>query len=77
MSAWTHVYDLAQVVTPERMVAALCSVISNWRCDYLLSKTAFMDMRRSRIIKKMLPAIKIIDVIHSVDEAWDQIGGHR
>ncbi len=31
-----HVYDLAQVVGPERIVAALYSVISNWRCDYLL-----------------------------------------
>ncbi len=31
-----HVYDLARVVTPERMVAALCSIISNWQCDYVL-----------------------------------------
>ena len=31
-----HVYDLAQVVTTERMTAAVYSIITNWRCDYVV-----------------------------------------
>lgn len=67
-------YDLAQVVPPERMAAALCSVISNWRCDYLLVQNSLYGYAAIPHIKKLLPEIKIIDVIHSVDEDWDQAG---
>jgi glycosyltransferase involved in cell wall biosynthesis/GT2 family glycosyltransferase len=69
-----HVYDLAKVVTPERMAAALCSVISNWRCDYLLIQNSLYGYAALPHIKKMLPEIQVFDLIHSVDEAWDQIG---
>jgi len=68
-----HIYDLAPIVTAERMVAALCSVISNWRCDYLLLQNSLYGYAALPHIKKMLPGIKVFDVIHSVDEAWDQI----
>ncbi len=68
-----HVYDLAQAVAPERMVAALYSVISNWRCDYLLVQNSLYGYAAIPPIRKICPRIKIIDVIHSVDEAWDQI----
>ena len=69
-----HAYDLAQVVPSERMIAALCSVISNWRCDYLLVQNSLYGYAAIPHIRKLLPKIKIIDVIHSLDEAWDQIG---
>jgi len=69
-----HTYDLAPVVPPERMAAALCSVISNWRCDYLLVQNSLYGYAAIPHIKKLLPEITIIDMIHSVDEAWDQIG---
>ena len=69
-----HTYDLAQVVPPERMAAALCSVISNWGCDYLLLQNSLYGYAAIPHIKRLLPGIKIIDVVHSVDEAWDQIG---
>jgi glycosyltransferase involved in cell wall biosynthesis len=69
-----HTYDLAQVVPPERMAAALCSMISNWRCDYLLLQNSLYGYAALPHIRKLLPNIKIIDVLHSVDEAWDQIG---
>jgi glycosyltransferase involved in cell wall biosynthesis len=69
-----HTYDLAQVVLPERMIAALYSVISNWRCDYLLVQNSLYGYAALPHIKKLLPEIKIFDVVHSVDEAWDQIG---
>jgi glycosyltransferase involved in cell wall biosynthesis len=69
-----HTYDLAKVVPPERMIAALCSVISNWRCDYLVVQNSLYGYAAIPHIKKLLPTIRIIDVIHSVDETWDQIG---
>jgi len=68
-----HTYDLAPVVPPERMVAALCSVVSNWRCDTMLIQNSLYGYSAVPHIKKLLPQIKIVDVIHSVDEAWDQI----
>ncbi len=68
-----HTYDLAQVVPPERMAAALCSVIFNWRCDYLLVQNSLYGYAAIPHIRKLLPEIKIVDVIHSVDEAWDLI----
>jgi glycosyltransferase involved in cell wall biosynthesis len=68
-----HVYDLARVVTPERMVVAIGSIVSNWRCDYLLIQNSLYGYAAIPHLRKMLPDIKIIDVIHSVDDAWDQI----
>jgi glycosyltransferase involved in cell wall biosynthesis len=68
-----HVYDLARVVSPEKMIAALCSVISNWRCDYLLVHNSLYGYAAIPHIKKMLPRIEVFDLIHSVDDAWDQI----
>jgi len=68
-----HTYDLAQVAAPERMVAALCSVIANWRCDILIVQNSLYGYAAVQHIRKLLPDIKIVDVIHSVDEAWDQI----
>ena len=68
-----HTYDLAQVVPPERMVAALCSVISNWRCDILIVQNSLYGYSALPHIKELMPEIKIFDVIHSVDAAWDQI----
>jgi glycosyltransferase involved in cell wall biosynthesis len=55
------------------MLAALCSVILNWRCDYLVVQNSLYGYAALPRIKKMLPEIKIVDVIHSVDEAWDQV----
>lgn len=69
-----HVYDLAQVVAPERMVAALYSMITNWRCDYLLVQNSLYGYAAIPHIRKICPNIRIVDVIHSVDKAWDQIG---
>jgi len=68
-----HVYDLAQVVTPERMTAAVYSIVSNWRCDYLVVQNSLYGYAAIPHLKKLMPAIRIIDVNHYVDEAWDQI----
>jgi len=68
-----HVYDLRTAIGPERMVAALYSLVSNWRCNYLLVQNSLYGYSAIPQIKQALPDIKVIDVVHSVDEAWDQI----
>jgi glycosyltransferase involved in cell wall biosynthesis len=68
-----HTYDLAKVAPPERMIAALCSVIANWRCDTVIVQNSLYGYAAVPHIRKLLPEIKIFDVIHAVDEAWDQI----
>jgi glycosyltransferase involved in cell wall biosynthesis len=55
------------------MAAALCSIISNWRCDSLLLQNSLYGYAALPHLKKLLPDLKIFDVIHSMDEAWDQI----
>jgi len=69
----SHVYDLAPVINADRMTAALCSVVSNWRCDYVLLQNSLYGYAAVPHLKKLLPAIQVIDVIHYVDEGWDQI----
>jgi glycosyltransferase involved in cell wall biosynthesis len=69
-----HVYDLAQIVTPERMTAAVYSIITNWRCDYLVLQNSLYGYAALSHIKQVLPSIQIIDVNHYVDDTWDQIG---
>jgi glycosyltransferase involved in cell wall biosynthesis len=68
-----HVYDLAQVVAPERVTVAVCSVIANWRCDAVLVQNSSYGYAALPHIKKLFPEIRAIDIIHSVDESWDQI----
>jgi glycosyltransferase involved in cell wall biosynthesis/GT2 family glycosyltransferase len=68
-----HVYDLARVVNSDQMTAAVCSMVSNWRCDYLLLQNSLYGYAALPHLKKLLPAIQIIDLIHYVDEGWDQI----
>jgi glycosyltransferase involved in cell wall biosynthesis len=68
-----HIYDLAQVVTPEKMTAAVYSIVSNWRCDYLVVQNSLYGYAALPQIKDRLPGITVFDVIHSVDQAWDQV----
>jgi len=68
-----HVYDLAQVVPPERMIAALYSMISNWRCDCLLLQNSLYGYAALPHLKKLLPDLRIFDLVHYVDEGWDQV----
>jgi glycosyltransferase involved in cell wall biosynthesis len=68
-----HVYDLAQVVPPDRMIAALYSMISNWRCDYLLLQNSLYGYAALPHLKKLLPNLRMFDLVHYIDEGWDQI----
>ena len=68
-----HVYDLACAAGPERMTAALCSAVANWRCDYLVLQNSLYGYSALPYVKKLLPQIRIFDVNHYIDADWDQI----
>lgn len=74
---WTqctdHVYDLAQVVPPDRMVGAVYSVVLNWTCDLVVVQNTLYGYAALPHIKRARPETKTMDVIHAVDELWDQV----
>jgi glycosyltransferase involved in cell wall biosynthesis/GT2 family glycosyltransferase len=68
-----HVYDLARVLQPQRMVSAICSIVKNWQCDTVLVQNSLYGYAAVPFLKRTSPALRTIDVIHSIDEAWDQV----
>jgi glycosyltransferase involved in cell wall biosynthesis len=68
-----HVYDLAKAVPPEKMTAALCSIITNWRCDYVVIQNSLYGYAAIPHLRKMLPGSKIFDIVHALDNSWDLV----
>jgi glycosyltransferase involved in cell wall biosynthesis len=66
-----HVYDLAGLVPPEKMVAAVCSMAANWRFDTVLLHNSLAAYAAIPHLRRELPGLKVIDMIHAVDAAWD------
>jgi glycosyltransferase involved in cell wall biosynthesis/GT2 family glycosyltransferase len=69
--AVAHVYDLAQVVTPQKTVAAVYSIVTNWKCTAVLVQNSLAGYAALPHIKRDLPHAKLMDLVHSVDEDWD------
>ena len=74
---WTgsvdRIYDLAHVVPPARMTAALYSIVLNWTCDLVLAQNSFYGYAALPQIKRDLPATRTVDIIHSIDELADPV----
>lgn len=66
-----HVYDLAPLIPPERMVAGLCSIGANWEFDALVIQNSLAAYSAIPHLRKERPNLKVIDIIHAVDPAWD------
>jgi len=71
--AVAHVYDLALIVPPQKTVAAVHSIVTNWRCSAVLVQNSLAGYAAFPHIKRDLPHTKLMDVVHSVDESWDLI----
>jgi glycosyltransferase involved in cell wall biosynthesis len=71
-AAAAHVYDLAEI-SPERMVNALCSLVKNWQCSTVLVQNSLFGYAAIPFIKQIAPSTRTIDVIHALDDAWDQV----
>ena len=69
-----HVYDLAALVPPERMVAAVYSLSLNWEFHTLLIQNSLAAYSAIPFLRREQPGLRIIDWIHAVDPAWDFVG---
>ncbi len=66
-----HVLDLAALVPPERLVAALYSVAVNWEFDVLFIQNSLAAYSAIPLLRRARPQLKIMDLIHAVDPRWD------
>jgi len=69
-----HVYDLAAVVEPQRWVAALYSMGTNWEWDALVVQNSMAGYSAIPHLRRDLPALKVVDLIHAADDKWDFAG---
>jgi glycosyltransferase involved in cell wall biosynthesis len=68
-----HVYDLAGIVAPDRLAGAIYSIVTNWACDVVLVQNSLPGYSAIPHLKRDLPGVKIIDLVHSVGEDWDLV----
>ena len=66
-----HVYDLAALVSPERLIPAIYSVAVNWGFDALVLQNSLAAYSALPHLKRALPTLRVADLIHAVDEDWD------
>jgi len=72
-----HIYDLRKLVHAEKLTPAIYSICVNWELDALLLQNSLYAYSVLPQIKKKLPPIRTIDVIHSVDADWNQVAATR
>jgi len=68
-----HIYDLAKVVPAKRMTGAVFSIVSNWKCDVVLVQNSLYGYSALPAIKRASPQTKTVDIIHAIDDRWDQV----
>lgn len=68
-----HVYDLAALVKPGRMVAALYSMAINWEFQMIAIQNSLAGYSAIPHIRQGLPGVWIADLIHAVDGRWDVV----
>jgi glycosyltransferase involved in cell wall biosynthesis len=68
-----HVYDLARIVPPQMTVAAIYSIVTNWKCAAVLVQNSLAGYAALPHLRRDLPRTRLMDLIHSVDENWDLI----
>ncbi len=68
-----HVYDLARVVPPEKMVAAIHSIVTNWKCDAVLVQNSLSGYAALPHLKRERPQIELMDIVHATGDKWDLV----
>jgi glycosyltransferase involved in cell wall biosynthesis len=66
-----HVYDLAALVAPERMIAGIYSLVTNWGFDAMLVQNSLAAYSALGPIRRDCPKIRVIDLVHATDHVWD------
>ncbi len=68
-----RIYDLAPLVSSDRLAGAVYSIAANWQVDFVLVQNSLEAYGAIPQLRKDSPGTKIMDVIHGVDEEWDVI----
>ena len=68
-----HVYDLARAVPAQKTVAAIYTIVTNWNCAAVVVQNSLAGYAALPHLARDLPQVRLIDVVHSVDEKWDLI----
>lgn len=68
-----HIYDLAPLVSQNRLAAAVYSIATNWQVDFLLIQNTLEAYGAIPQLKKDSPGTQVMDLIHAVDLQWDVI----
>jgi glycosyltransferase involved in cell wall biosynthesis/GT2 family glycosyltransferase len=68
-----HVYALSHFVSPDRLVAAVYSIIRNWSVGSVLVQNALAGYAALPHLKKQMPGIRILDLVHSVGDRGDLV----
>jgi glycosyltransferase involved in cell wall biosynthesis/GT2 family glycosyltransferase len=68
-----HVYDLSRLVSPDRLVAAVYSIVRNWRVDAVLVQNALAAYSAIPQLKMQMPGMRIMDLVHAVGAKWDLV----
>ena len=66
-----HIYDLRRLLPVESIVGALYSLGVNWQWDGLVVQNTALAYSALPALKKRLPQLHVIDVLHNIDEDWD------
>jgi glycosyltransferase involved in cell wall biosynthesis len=66
-----HVYDLADLVAPERVVAGIYSLVTNWMFDVMLVQNSLAAYSAIGPIRRDCTKIRVIDLVHATDHVWD------
>jgi len=68
-----HVYDLARVVPPQKTVATIYSMVTNWKCATVLVQNSLAGYAALPHIKRDLPQARLMDLVHAIDNNWDLV----
>ena len=75
MARWqqcvARIYDLARVVEWQDRDLAQLSIITNWACDVLVIQNTLLCYNLLPTLKKLMPRIKVIDLVHAIDREND------
>jgi glycosyltransferase involved in cell wall biosynthesis len=66
-----HVYDLRRMLPVEQTLGALYSMAVNWQWDGLVVQNTPLAYSPLPAIKEKVPDLRVIDVLHNIDEDWD------
>jgi glycosyltransferase involved in cell wall biosynthesis len=67
-----HVYDLAKIVSPEKMSGAVYSIVCNWNCAAVLVQNSLFGYAALPHIKRTT-GTRTLDLIHAAGTEWDLI----